>query len=311
MTLNDDTDLFGIECRYQQIEAGRLTGDDYETSLEDRDDSAPENMEPAFNLIAAMFGEGTVAELDAESVLYNIVNAFNRPLTQLGRAHVDACSTLRELLEHDDSSEVGAARLEQAQGRAHLLDQRIEHLETIRDIAVLCYEDTVGRAWMPPKGSAPTRSGLTQATRSAKHYLTAKRAQELASLAPEGDRIAVMGAAEIKDEALIVKALDEALALYPGMVLVHAADKNNPIDNVAARWARRSNVHQIAMDQPDFTKHKSAAPFRRNDEMIALDLTGVIIFPRPDGAKPHGISENLAQKASEARPKVPVRRIKP
>jgi hypothetical protein len=45
--------------------------------------------------------------------------------------------------------------------------------------------------------------------------------------------------------------------------------------------------------------------------MIALGLTGVIIIPRPEGAKPHGISENLAQKATEARPKVPVRRIKP
>jgi len=65
------------------------------------------------------------------------------------------------------------------------------------------------------------------------------------------------------------------------------------------------------MDQPDFTKHKSAAPFRRNDEIIDLDLTGVVIFPRPKGVKPHGISENLAQKATEARPKVPVRRIAP
>ena len=94
------------------------------------------------------------------------------------------------------------------------------------------------------------------------------------------------------------------------MILVHAADRNNPIDNLAARWARRHNVHQIPMEQPDFTKHKSAAPFIRNDEMIALGLSGVVVFPRPQGAKPHGISENLAQKATEARPQVPIRRIK-
>jgi hypothetical protein len=48
----------------------------------------------------------------------------------------------------------------------------------------------------------------------------------------------------------------------------------------------------------------------RNDEIIALGLSGVVIFPRPRGAKPHGISENLAQKATEARPQVPVRRIR-
>ena len=89
MTRDDDTDLFGIESRYRQIEVQRLTGDDYGACLDDRDDSAPENMEPAFNLIAAMFGEGTAAELDAESVLYNIVNAFNRPLSQLDRAHTE------------------------------------------------------------------------------------------------------------------------------------------------------------------------------------------------------------------------------
>jgi len=97
---------------------------------------------------------------------------------------------------------------------------------------------------------------------------------------------------------------------YPGMILVHAADRNNPVDNAAARWARRNNIHQIPMDQPDFAKHKAAAPFIRNDEMVGLGLSGVLIFPRPKDAKPHGISENLAQKATEARPKVPVRRIK-
>ena len=306
----DDTDLFGIESRYRRIEVERLTGDDYESCLDPPDDSAPDNMEPAFKLIAAMFGEGTAAELDAENVLYNIVGAFNRPVTQLHRAHGEACGTLRDLIDRGDSSEVGSVRLEQAERRTHLLDQRIEHLETIRDIAIRCYEDAVGRAWTPPKGSAPSRSGQTASARSARQYLAASRAKELAALAPDGERFAIMGAPEVVDEALITRALDELQAQHPEMILVHAADRNNPVDNIAARWARRSNLHQIPMGQPDFAKHKSAAPFIRNDEMIALGLSGVLIFPRPKDAKPHGISENLAQKATEARPKVPVRRIK-
>ncbi len=310
MTHDDDTDLFGIETRYRRIETERLTGEDYETSQDPPDDSASDNMEPAFKLIAAMFGDGTAAELDAESVLYNIVGAFNRPLSQLHRAHSGACSMLRDLVDRGDSSEVGSVRLEQAERRAHLIDQRIEHLETIRDIAVRCYEDAVGRAWTPPKGSAPSRSAQTASARSARQYLAASRAKELAAQAPEGERFAVMGAPEIKDEVLITRALDELRAQQPSIILVHAADRNNPVDNIAACWARRSNVHQIPMDQPDFAKHKAAAPFIRNDEMIALGLSGVLVFPRPKGAKPHGISENLAQKASEARPKVPVRRIK-
>lgn len=306
----DDTDLFGIEARYRRIETERLTGDDYETCFDPPDHSAPDNMEPAFKLIAAMFGEGTAAGLDAESVLYNIVGAFNRPLTQLHRAHGEACSTLRDLVDRGDSSEVGSVRLEQGQARTHLLDQRIEHLEAIRDIAIRCYEDAIGRAWTPPKGSAPSRNGQTASARSARQYLAASRAKELAALAPEGERFAVMGAPEVTDEALITRALDELREEHPDMILVHAADRNNPVDNIAVRWARRFNVHQIPMDQPDFARHKAAAPFIRNDEIIALGLSGVLIFPRPKGAKPHGISENLAQKATEARPKVPVRRIR-
>ena len=161
-----------------------------------------------------------------------------------------------------------------------------------------------------PKGSTLSRNGQTASVRSAKQYLAGKRAQELAALAPEGDRFAIMGAPEIAHEALITKALDDVREKYPIMILVHAADRNKLVDNVAARWARRNNVHQVPMDQPDFTRHKSAALFIRNDEITGIGLTGVIIIPRPEGAKPHGISENLAQKATEARPKVPVRRVK-
>jgi len=245
----DDTDLFGIETRYRRIETEWLTGDDYETCLDPPDGSAPDNMEPAFRLIDAMVGEGTAAELDAESVLYNIVGAFNRPLIQLHRAHGEACSTLRDLVDRGDSSEVGSVRLEQAERRAHLLDQRIEHLEAIRDIAVRCYEDAVGRAWMPPKGSAPSRSGQTASARSARQYLAASRAKELAALAPESECFAVMGAPEITDEVLITRAW-----IVTGRAAMQTLDRHSPspprrLAFICGRWAHLGQVFAPTADQ--------------------------------------------------------------
>src|SRR5262249_62211910 len=44
---------------------------------------------------------------------------------------------------------------------------------------------------------------------------------------------------------------------------------------------------------PDGTRHAKAAPFRRNDEMLAVLPIGVIVFPGS------GISANLVDKAKK------------
>ena len=299
-----------IESIYQKITNERLRGPDYQDCLTDCDEGAPETIDVIMGLLAAMFTEGTVAELDAEPILRGITNVFHRYLGKLHDQHDDARSILLDLVKSEDISEVASVRLEQAQARTHLLDRRIAHLQIVRDIAIERYEDTTGSGWFPPKGrSAPTMSNTTASIRNAKAYLRARKTKELAATAPEGPLFAVMGAPEINDKTLITKVLGDVRTLHPDMILVHGADRNSVIDNVAARWARQNNVHQIPMDQPDFTKNKHAAPFKRNDEMIALDLKGVIIFPRPKDQDPHGISENLAQKADKKR--VPVWRINP
>ena len=61
-------------------------------------------------------------------------------------------------------------------------------------------------------------------------------------------------------------------------------------EKIAARWADHRNVPQIPF-QPDWTRHKKAAPFKRNDEMLSVLPKGVIVLPGT------GIQDNLRDKA--------------
>jgi hypothetical protein len=59
---------------------------------------------------------------------------------------------------------------------------------------------------------------------------------------------------------------------------------------IAAKWATNRKVPQIAF-KPDWTKHATAAPFKRNDQMLDVLPIGVMVFPGT------GIQANLADKA--------------
>jgi hypothetical protein len=57
-----------------------------------------------------------------------------------------------------------------------------------------------------------------------------------------------------------------------------------------ARWADNRKVVQVAF-KPDWNRHRNAAPFKRNDQVLDVLPIGVIAFPGS------GISANLADKA--------------
>ena len=59
---------------------------------------------------------------------------------------------------------------------------------------------------------------------------------------------------------------------------------------IAACWVDKRKVSQVAF-KPDWTRHKNAAPFKRNDAMLEALPIGIILFPGS------GIVENLADKA--------------
>ena len=45
--------------------------------------------------------------------------------------------------------------------------------------------------------------------------------------------------------------------------------------------------------KPDFARHRNAAPFKRNDQLLETMPIGVVVFPGS------GISDNLADKAKK------------
>lgn len=83
--------------------------------------------------------------------------------------------------------------------------------------------------------------------------------------------------------------LDKALAKHPDMALLHGGSPRGA-ERIAACWAENRAVPQIVF-KPDWKRHAKAAPFKRNDPMLATLPIGVIVFPGS------GISANLADKA--------------
>ena len=76
---------------------------------------------------------------------------------------------------------------------------------------------------------------------------------------------------------------------HPDMVLIHGGSPKGA-EKIAACWADHRGISQIVF-KPDWTRHRNAAPFKRNDQMLEALPIGVIAFPGS------GISQNLADKA--------------
>ncbi len=77
------------------------------------------------------------------------------------------------------------------------------------------------------------------------------------------------------------------------MVLLHGGSPRGA-ERIAACWADNRKVPQVVF-KPDWTRHKNAAPFKRNDRMLEALPIGVVVFPGS------GIAANLADEGEEAR----------
>ena len=122
-------------------------------------------------------------------------------------------------------------------------------------------------------------------------FLAAKRLAETQPLLPPGPKVAFTGGLDFNDHRAIWDRLDKVFAKHPDMVLLHGGSPKGA-ERIAACWADNRKVPQIAF-KPDWTRHAKAAPFRRNDQLLAVLPIGVIAFPGS------GISANLADKAKK------------
>ncbi|CAN7751663.1 DUF2493 domain-containing protein [Rhizobium leguminosarum] len=241
-----------------------------------------------FDALFEMLGD-TRLEPDLEYLLWSTVNLFHRAGERIQRElqrNEDAqCIGQRE----QDGSEVKSVELERLIAEGITFLERRNAFEFMRDYAADLFEAQIGSAWRPRTGSKVSHANMTAAMIDSRDFLSARRRAETEVLIPVGTKIAFSGGMGYNDHERIWAKLDQAHLKHPDMILLHGGSPKGA-ERVAACWAEARNVTQITF-KPNWTKHAKAAPFRRNDEMLSVMPTGVIVFPGS------GITGNLADKA--------------
>jgi len=232
---------------------------------------------------------GTRLEDDLDDLLWSFVNLFHRKIGRIERdLDANEQAQRRSQLEQN-GSEVRSVELERLIDQGLGLIERRNAFEFSRDHAAEHYEAVTGSLWRPRSGSMVNHRALTSAMIDSREFIAAQRRAEAQLLVPAGTRIAFTGGSDFNDHQRIWAALDKVHAKHPGMVLLHGGSPRGA-ERIAACWADNRKVVQVAF-KPDWNRHRNAAPFKRNDQMLEALPIGVIVFPGS------GISANLADKA--------------
>ena len=232
-----------------------------------------------------------------------LIGAFHSAAGRIERDADRARDTMRSLDRDFDGSEAADVELQQAIARARAGDAATLACERIRDAASDTWTVATGEVWTAWRGS---RRGtlLTAAQLEAKQAIRAIRARKAGEADPGGPVIAFRGApgADSADDAgRIFDALNWARQEWPDMALATTGAKGS--EKLAIKWAQQKGV-KLILARADFEAHGKAAPFRANDELIALEpvccLTLVHSLDRGrTEQRPFGPALNLGQKAAE------------
>jgi hypothetical protein len=233
----------------------------------------------------------TRLEPDLDDLLWSTVNLFHRGVDRVQRQLDDNEDAQKRSQKEQDGSEIRSVELERLLAQGMTLIERRDRMEFFRDQAADQFERHTGSAWRPRAGSMVNHRALTAAMIDSRDFLAAKRRAETEVLLPAGPKIAFTGGLDFNDHRAVWDRLDKVHAKHPDMVLLHGGSPKGA-ERIAACWANARKVPQIAF-KPDWTRHAKAAPFKRNDQMLAVLPIGVIVFPGS------GISANLADKAKK------------
>ena len=230
----------------------------------------------------------TRLEPDLDDLLWSTVNLFHRACRRIEGELDENEAAQRRSQAEQDGSEVRSVELERLIAEGQTLIERRDAFELMRDQAAEHHERHTGSFWRPYVGSMVSHRNLTSAVVDSRDFLAAKRRAETEVMLPGGPKIAFTGG-DTADHASIFAKLDQIRAKHPDMVLLHGGSPKGA-EKIAARWAAIRKVPQVAF-RPDWAKHGKAAPFKRNDQMLAVLPIGVVVFPGT------GIQDNLADKA--------------
>jgi len=234
---------------------------------------------------------GTCLEDDLADLLWSFVNLFHRKVDRVEcELDVNEQAQRRGQTEQD-GSEVKSVDLERLIAQGLSLIERRNAFECARDHAAELFEVTTGTVWRPRAGSMVNHRALTASVIDSREFLAARRRADTELLAPAGARIAFTGGTDCNDHTRIWEALDKIRAKHSDMVLLHGGSPRGA-ERIAACWADNRKVPQVVF-KPDWTRHRNAAPFKRNDRMLEALPIGLVVFPGS------GVSANLADKAKK------------
>ena len=233
--------------------------------------------------------QDTRIEPDLEDLLWGITNVFHRAAERIERELDDNEQTQKRCQREQDGSEVKSVELERHLREGTTMIERRDTMEFFREACADQFRLHTRHAWSPRNGSLVNRKALTATMIDSRDFITARKRAENDLLLPKGTLIAITGGADYQDHRRIWDALDKTHTKYPDMVLLHGATPTG-VEHIAVCWARNRNVVPIGF-KPDWARHHKAAPFKRNDKLLAEMPVGVLAFPGT------GINANLADKA--------------
>lgn len=241
----------------------------------------------------------TRLEPDAEGLLWGFTNVFQRAADRLERELDDNEQAQRRLQREQDGSEVRSVELETAIAIGRSMIERRDAMEAFRDVFAEQFRAHFRKPWMARTGSIANRRTMTAAMIDSRDFLAARKRAETEVLLPKGTLIAITGGADYLDHQRVWSALDRVFAKHQDMVLLHGGTPSG-VEHIAECWARTRKVTTVVF-RPDWARHAKAAPFKRNDVLLAQLPAGLLQFPGT------GISANLADKARKMG--IPVRRF--
>jgi hypothetical protein len=231
----------------------------------------------------------TRLEPDLEDLLWNITNVFHRAGERIER-DLDSNEVAQKRSQNEqDGSEVKSVELERLLREGATMIERRNAMEFFRDTCADQFRTHFLKAWTPRSGSKVNHKALTSAVIASRDFINARKWADKQVLVPPGTRIAVSSGPAFNDVDFIFATLDRIKTKFPDMVLLHGATPTGG-EKISVSWADIRGVPTVPF-KPDWTKHKRAAPFKRNDEMLSVMPKGIVIFPGT------GIQDNLRDKA--------------
>jgi hypothetical protein len=245
---------------------------------------------------------GSALEDHAATICETVIGGFHAGVQRLEREADRQRDALADRLRDFDGSEVADVDLQEARHAAAALDVAVRAIEIVRDAAAGAYATATGEVWSPWRGSTrPSRATAAQV--DAQAALNAVERRRLADL-DAGDFVVALRASPRsdapEDASRIFDALNWAKAQWPGMSLAVTGAKGG--ERLAKRWAHQKGV-RLVLARPDFERFGRAAPFRANDQLMALRPVCVLVLPESlravaaAGAPPFGPVLNLAEQA--------------